>query len=510
MHTRSAHETDCAEAANRVVSNGYALSEHLRLFTHAGQRFGLCFSHDKKPSFLYLNPLMEDALLALADGENRVTAGSEALADLPLSLCEGLRSLGVLQRKRPPSSDAKPAPPRLASMYIFPSNDCNLRCAYCYASAGDTRARRISMDTVDAAFRHFFRSLPDRTRGVRLIFHGGGEPTEAFDVLQKSWASFKLSGAWVGAESSCLLTSNGMFSRRVCDWIVTENISIGISLDGPASIQNALRPQKTGAPSYERVAHNVRSLVSRNVSVGLQTTITSSTTKFMHEIVEHAHALGAAQLKMEPCGASGRASGQHELIPDADTFASSFIEAVEFGFKLGIPVTSSHLQIDRAGSGYYCGALTPALASTPEGFLTCCPEVSSVDDPRADPFIYGRLTANGDALFFPNRRELLRKRHYSNLEGCRDCHLGLLCSGGCPARSAASEDGFMNRHRYSCLITRQVTDEAIARIAGGRWAASQEGLSRVVEYGSVGSSSVSGPWIRACHFPLHGRHAVEH
>ena len=60
------------------------------------------------------------------------------------------------------------------------TNDCNLRCSYCYASGGE-RADCLSVSDAVLAIEKFYNRFKCQ---IQVLFHGG-EPLLCFDSIQK-------------------------------------------------------------------------------------------------------------------------------------------------------------------------------------------------------------------------------------------------------------------------------------------------------------------------------------
>jgi len=66
---------------------------------------------------------------------------------------------------------------------LFLTNACNLRCTYCYASAGDFVPQVMEDKSRRAAVDFVFKNAKARKSPLYLAFHGGGEPTLAWEAL---------------------------------------------------------------------------------------------------------------------------------------------------------------------------------------------------------------------------------------------------------------------------------------------------------------------------------------
>ena len=67
------------------------------------------------------------------------------------------------------------------------TNDCNLRCSYCYASGGE-RADCLSVSDAVLAIEKFYNRFKCQ---IQVLFHGG-EPLLCFDSIQKIFLTIYL------------------------------------------------------------------------------------------------------------------------------------------------------------------------------------------------------------------------------------------------------------------------------------------------------------------------------
>src|SRR3990172_642335 len=69
---------------------------------------------------------------------------------------------------------------------LFLTTECPLRCVYCYSSAGERAPKRLPFHMAAEAVDHVVSNAVNLRRdNVTVVFHGGGEPTAAWPLLQK-------------------------------------------------------------------------------------------------------------------------------------------------------------------------------------------------------------------------------------------------------------------------------------------------------------------------------------
>ena len=152
------------------------------------------------------------------------------------------------------------------------SSDCNLRCRYCYASGGRRSEKEvIPFFLVKKAINYISRYCQDE---LNLIFVGGGEPTLQFGLLKQivSYAKKKIKKVIISP-----LSTNGIFSQEVADWLIKNVDNIQISCDGPSFIQDKYRPLTGGKGSSFFVEKTIKYLKRKNKDFRIRATLIDDT-----------------------------------------------------------------------------------------------------------------------------------------------------------------------------------------------------------------------------------------
>ena len=78
--------------------------------------------------------------------------------------------------------------PKATNLTLFLTTACNLRCTYCYASAGDTPLRSMSLETACRGVDYVAaNAAATESRRFTMVYHGGGEPTVNWSTLTRSF-----------------------------------------------------------------------------------------------------------------------------------------------------------------------------------------------------------------------------------------------------------------------------------------------------------------------------------
>jgi uncharacterized protein len=341
---------------------------------------------------------------------------------------------------------------------LFATSRCNLRCRYCYAEAGK-KSEDMPIETAKAAIdlvaNHAGRAgLPQFAVG----FHGGGEPTVAWDFITGAVGYAREVAERKGLEAEIFAASNGMFNDKQRDFIVKYFTSLTISLDGPEEIQDHNRPCVDGSGSFARVRENLKFFDAQGFSYGIRATVTGRNVHRMAEMTEwFASEFNFTTLHLEPVWLCGRCLTTGETAPPDEDFIHHFVRATEKAEEAGIRLEYSGLRLDSLISRF-CAATGDGFNVLPDGRVTSCYEITEADDPKAAFFHYWRYDAESRGFVFDKER-IRRLQSYSveHLDYCRDCFCKWHCAGDCLSKVFDCSSAFTHQGSPRCELNRRLT-----------------------------------------------------
>jgi radical SAM protein with 4Fe4S-binding SPASM domain len=316
---------------------------------------------------------------------------------------------------------------RLPDLYLFVTNDCNLRCTHCYVSSGDyVPPREMSLEEL--------KRVVDEARalGVERFYVTGGEPFMVRGIADLI--------AHITAESDLVLLTNGMFLteknvRRLADLEGHGKLSLQISLDGPtAELHNAIR----GPGAFELTTRSIPNALAAGLDVTISTALSGYTVDHMAEMTRLVASLGVRQHHILWMQEWGRALDHTPelLIPPARASAV-MRELRALGEELGVTIdndASLRLRVrgKRGRKTDLCSCAWESLAVFSDGQVYPCVWMAGAPG-----------LACGSVLEQPleqiwRRSPLLqevRRASVQQKEVCNDCHLKFICAGGSPCSS---------------------------------------------------------------------------
>ena len=145
---------------------------------------------------------------------------------------------------------------------------CNLNCGYCYVyQMGDdgwrTQPKRMSMVVAEAAAMRLAELCGAQKDPFSVVFHGG-EPLlvgpDRFKQICRVLRRALPTACGIHLQTNGLLLSDAILS--VC---AEHDIGISISVDGPASVHNRHRTDRSGRPSHAGVMEGIERLLAHPV-----------------------------------------------------------------------------------------------------------------------------------------------------------------------------------------------------------------------------------------------------
>ncbi len=168
-----------------------------------------------------------------------------------------------------PSDEPLPFKPSCVVLNV--AGKCNLVCPYCFARGSKGFAFK-SMSTAEcmASIEFMLKNNPDEQSYSVTFF--GGEPFLEFDTMREVVTLVKQQSS--NKKISFSATTNGtIMTEAMAEFIKQHNIALLISIDGPQTITNALRPHQAGRDTYADIMRSLEILRRYEISVELRATI---------------------------------------------------------------------------------------------------------------------------------------------------------------------------------------------------------------------------------------------
>jgi uncharacterized protein len=416
------------------------------------------------------------AMAAVAEAASR----GKVLPDFPDAVAF-LRRLGFLAPDPPvPSISAETSSEsdyRPVRAVLLLTNQCQLRCLYCYANAGEEPVDTIETVVARSAIDHVCTTAMARGQArFDLCLHGGGEPTLAWAPLRASVEHARS----MPLPAVITMTTNGVWAGGRLDWLTRQLDSITLSVDGAPTTQDRQRPLASGRPSSPLVLRTATELDRRGFPYALRLTAVQPFDRLPEDVRYLCGVTRCGQLQVEPVMYGRR--GDQTAVPAAGSsaarsagqfagqFAASFAAAWRVAHDAGRQLLFSGARLD-GPVAVHCSAPYDSLIVTTAGRLVTCYEVTGPGHPLARLSTIGRVTG-GTVVVDEEARRMLLRRLEERRAGCDGCWCRRTCAGDCYVRAIRPGDRGHLHRGLRCDLNRAVSRALLLELiaaGGGVW-----------------------------------------
>jgi len=350
----------------------------------------------------------------------------------------------------------------IQTVVIKVTNECNMRCTYCFVEP--SVPRRVMID--EEIVCRLLDDLEDFSTEskVHLVWHGG-EPTlagpEFFRRMKKLQAGRSI-------EFLNLLQTNGTLLTSSFVSVLKElGFQIGLSLDGPRIPNDRARVDKKGRGSFSRILDTMELLRRHEVPFGILATIARHNVDCALELYdfcrEHrvpmklsplyhsgaaARHLDSSAISVEEYAAFTRGLAERWLVDDEPVEVDPIVPLLvrvlggSAGHGCAFSENCHHrfLGIGPTGDLYPCG-----MFQGHEGYSYGNIKMMSLGEIESTP-TFSAMSARSEAI----------------LETCEPCAIREQCNGGCPFHALANT-GSLNARTPLCRPYK----EALATLVDG-------------------------------------------
>ncbi len=302
---------------------------------------------------------------------------------------------------------------------------CNLACTYCYGGAKFDRAMPL-----DVAFAGVELAFGDGCGAPQISFFGG-EPLMEFERIRQVVTRARERARELGQPIRFLVITNGLLlSGERLDWLLEQDFTVSVSLDGCREAHDACRRRAGGSSSYDVVVANLRQLLARSprgnkVIAVLHPDNAAWAAKSLGSLLE----LGARNISLNldySADWDEVARGRFEVA--LAELGDAYVQAWQGdrAFSLNLLDSRIHTGLDGAYKpGDRCDFGCNEVAVSPRGRLYPCDRLIGED--AADDVVIGDVFEGID----PARRDALVAAKNAVLPDCAECALQPRCAHWC-------------------------------------------------------------------------------
>lgn len=353
--------------------------------------------------------------------------------------------------------------PVIKALCLHVAHDCNIRCAYCFASQGDFKGDRslMSFEVGKKALDLLVANSGNR-RNLEVDFFGG-EPLMNFEVVKQLVEYGRSIEAEHNKNFRFTMTTNGvLLNDEIIDYLNAHMSNVVLSIDGRKAVNDKMRYTISGGGTYDIIVEKFKKLIEKREgkSYYVRGTFTKNNLDFANDVI-HLADLGFKSTSVEPVVAKPTDSYaiteedietlnlQYEALAEEIVNRNNTDQAFSF-FHFAIDMKQGPCVIKRLSG---CGAGSEYLAVTPEGDIFPCHQFVGNDH-----FKMGNVLAG--ILDFGLTNEF-KNAHVYNKEKCRSCWAKFYCSGGCHANAYNFNNDIFVPYEIGCELERKRIESSI-------------------------------------------------
>lgn len=351
----------------------------------------------------------------------------------------------------------------IKAMCLNIAHDCNLRCAYCFASTGDFGKGRklMSYETGKKALDFLIEQSKGRVN-LEVDFFGG-EPLMNFNVVKKLVEYGRSREKEAKKNFRFTITTNGLLlDDDKIDFINKEMNNVVLSIDGRKEVNDKLRVKVDGTGCYDRIVPLYKKLVEKRGDKEYY--VRGTFTKYNQDFSNDVFALldeGFDQISVEPV--VGDPSDPYaltekelpQIFREYDKLSKRILDYEKTGKKFNffhfmIDLDQGPCAIKRMRG---CGCGNEYVAVTPDGDIYPCHQFVGMDD-----YKMGNVE---DGTFNPEMKKEFAAAHIYTKPDCRECWARFYCSGGCNANNYEHMGDILKSYKIACELEKKRLECAI-------------------------------------------------
>lgn len=336
--------------------------------------------------------------------------------------------------------------PPVEFMELFLTENCNLRCDYCFVHG--RRRKRMRPDVATKAIDFLIKESRGVTDLTVLFF--GGEPLLELSLIEEITHYAEEKAEASGKRIHFDVTTNGtLFNEKILEFFRAHNIKYLLSVDGGQEDHDRHRKRPDGRGSFALIAEMLPMIKSYQPWLGTKMTVHPSAVANVTTNVEYLYSLGINQFLVSPA----------HSVPWSDTAIATFEE--ELG-KLGrlytqmqadnepFRMTLFEMECKNKEHLWGCGAGRGRLCVSTGGELFGCSKLLSIKSTDEGLLPLGDVSEGFT--------DLTVRRHLTDptpvyRSKCTSCGFRTVCAGGCPATNFEETGEIFVPGGISCEFT---------------------------------------------------------
>jgi uncharacterized protein len=418
---------------------------------------GICLLNTEKMEAVDINENTAALLEFISKNQGCVVTPEDA------SVLEKLELIDKDEWK-PSRKKMSPKAVPIASIALFVTQECNLRCIYCYGDGGSYGSGGYM--TRGTAFRSV-DWLIEQSEGKKKLAMAffGGEPLLNFTLMKEVVQYALKRGNESGKEFDFRLTTNAtLLDDEKIAFLKEHKINPLVSFDGPKELQDTQRPFQNGKGSYDAIMPKIKKLLEVLPESECRATIVGNTDplavdNFLHEIGFGATSLLVASRSLfdeehDRCLSEGALP---RMLNRAETEARDLREAIKARDtdklkklkRSGLRTGSLEAFVNGQKKLFPCGAGRASVAVSCSGDVYLCHRFVGSEDYKLGDIFSGDL-----------KREIYQTSPLKFQNKCANCFAQYICAGGCYHDNLGKTGSIFEPNEDMCVLIRRSVELA--------------------------------------------------
>lgn len=312
-------------------------------------------------------------------------------------------------------------------LVLWITEDCNLRCKYCYANAGEKKAymnRATFTKTLDLA--------GDNNYKLQIA---GGEPLMNFSLIKEIYDYLQVKNPKININ---MQTNGTLINSEIAKKIKKMNIGVGVSLDGPIGINEKFRGK-----TIETI-NGIKTLGRENIIVNLNSVITDESIKYLDELVDLAfycgnvYGIGLDLLRKTGRYMDNEGEFNEAKAGDIKKYLNKAYDRSKYLYEISgkriilreIEDARFRLNMENPCKDYCYAALGSSMVVLPNGDIYPCSSFVGNEE-----YYMGNVHDRDSIKSIELRTQ--------NMKYCKNCKYEKYCSRGCPARLIINDENII-------------------------------------------------------------------
>ena len=338
----------------------------------------------------------------------------------------------------------------LTELELFLTEDCNLRCEYCFVK--EMRANSISLETAKAAI-NFLVFYSGQKKDLNITFFGGEPLLEIEKVIELIDYCDTIETETKSKKFFHAMTTNGTLLNEDILKRIQGKLNILLSIDGDEETHDKYRKNINGKGSFQSVISKLELIKKYQPWLGTRMTILPDTVHKLFHNVKFLYNLGINQFILGVASDSEWDEGalniyERELL----RIGQYYFEMKEKGEQIRMTFfEKSENEINGQEAMWGCRAGRQTISVNTKGDIYPCSKFLGYEEYECPEIRMGNIFEGITNIDFRKKMTEMKSDSYLQCMNCKEIDS---CMGGCPAISYYKNRNIYNPCSSECEITK--------------------------------------------------------